>query len=102
MRKDSDFDVTDHIKVYVNNNDKIAEVVKNNEAEIAKIVLGDEFVYGQDGANAKSWDINGEKVNLSVEKLSLFKAIANCDSLFIIIQKNICILSVFMLYYLRE
>ena len=69
MRKDSDFDVTDHIKVYVNNNDKIAEVVKNNEAEIAKIVLGDEFVYAQDGANAKSWDINGEKVNLSVEKL---------------------------------
>ena len=69
MRKDSDFDVTDHIKVYVNNNDKIAEVVKNNEAEIAKIVLGDEFVYAQDGANAKAWDINGEKVNLSVEKL---------------------------------
>ena len=69
MRKDSDFDVTDHIKVYVNNNDKITEVVKNNEAEIAKIVLGDEFVYAQDGANAKAWDINGEKVNLSVEKL---------------------------------
>ncbi len=69
MRKDSDFDVTDHIKVYVNNNDKIAEVIKNNEAEIAKIVLGDEFVYSQDGTNAKSWDINGEKVTLSVEKL---------------------------------
>ena len=69
MRKDSDFDVTDHIKVYVDGNDKIAEVIKNNEAEIAKIVLGDEFIYGQDGANAKSWDINGEKVTLSVEKL---------------------------------
>ncbi len=69
MRKDSDFDVTDHIKVYVNGNDKIAGVIKNNEAEIAKIVLGDEFVYGKDADNAKAWDINGEKVTLSVEKL---------------------------------
>ena len=69
MRKDSDFDVTDHIKVYVNGNDKIAGVIKSNEAEIAKIVLGDEFVYGEDADNAKAWDINGEKVTLSVEKL---------------------------------
>ncbi len=69
MRKDSDFDVTDHIKVYVNGNDKIAGVIKSNEAEIAKIVLGDEFVYGEDADNAKAWDINGEKVTLSVVKL---------------------------------
>ena len=69
MRKDSDFNVTDHIKVYVNDNDKIAQVIKNNEAEIAKIVLGDEFVYSASAENAKSWDINGEKVTLSVEKL---------------------------------
>ena len=69
MRKDSDFNVTDHIKVYVDGNDKIASVIKNNEAEIAKIVLGDEFVYGASADNAKSWDINGEKVTLSVEKL---------------------------------
>jgi isoleucyl-tRNA synthetase len=69
MRKDSDFNVTDHIKVYVDGNDKIADVIKNNEAEIAKIVLGDEFVYGASTENAKSWDINGEKVMLSVEKL---------------------------------
>ena len=47
----------------------IAQVMKNTEAEIAKIVLGDEFVYGASAENAKSWDINGEKVTLSVEKL---------------------------------
>ena len=39
------------------------------KAEIAKIVLGDEFIYGASSVNAKSWDINGEKVTLSVEKL---------------------------------
>ena len=69
MRKDSDFNVTDHIAVYVNDNDKIAEIIKNNETEIAKVVLGDKFEYGKSAANAKAWDINGEKVTLSVEKL---------------------------------
>ena len=69
MRKDSDFNVTDHITVYVNGNEKVESIVKNNEAEIAKIVLGDSFVYGSTTENAKPWDINGEKVTLSVEKL---------------------------------
>ena len=69
MRKDSDFNVTDHITVYVSGNEKIEAVIKNNESEIAKIVLGDEFVYGASADNAKAWDINGEKVTLSVEKL---------------------------------
>ena len=69
MRKDSDFNVTDHIVVYVNGNDKLATIVKNNEAEIAKIVLGDKFVYGESISSAKEWDINGEKVYLSVEKI---------------------------------
>ncbi len=69
MRKDSGFDVTDHITVYVAGNEKIEGYVKANEAEIAKIVLGDKFVYGETSDNAKAWDINGEKVTLSVQKM---------------------------------
>ena len=69
MRKDSGFDVTDHITVYVNGNDKIAGYIKANEEEISKIVLGDSIVYDKNGSNAKEWDINGEKVTLSVEKI---------------------------------
>ena len=69
MRKDSGFDVTDHIAVYVSENDKIQAFVQKNEEDIAKIVLGDKFIYGSSTENAKSWDINGEKVTLSVEKL---------------------------------
>ena len=69
MRKDSNFYVTDHIVVYVAENEKIQALVKNNEEEIAKIVLGDKFVYGSSASNAKTWDINGEKVSLSVEKI---------------------------------
>ena len=69
MRKDSGFDVTDHIAVYISGNEKIEGYVKENEAEIAKIVLGDKFVYGEAGDISKVWDINGEKVTLSVQKL---------------------------------
>ncbi len=69
MRKDSGFDVTDHIAVYIDGNEKVANYVKKNEKEIAKVVLGDRFEYQKTSANAKEWDINGEKVTLSVEKL---------------------------------
>jgi hypothetical protein len=30
---------------------------------------GDKIVYNENGQNAKEWDINGEKVTLSVEKI---------------------------------
>ena len=68
MRKDSGFDVTDHITVCVNGNEKVEGVIKANEAEIAKIVLADDFKYSCTDENAKEWNINGEQVVLSVVK----------------------------------
>ena len=68
MRKDSGFDVTDHITVCINGNEKVEGVIKSNEQEIAKIVLADEFKYSHTDANAKEWNINGEQVVLSVVK----------------------------------
>ena len=69
MRKDSGFEVMDHIKVSLNGNDKLAEIVKANESSIATKVLANEVVYGSDVSNAKEWDINGEKVIIGVEKV---------------------------------
>ena len=68
MRKDSGFEVTDHIKVYVSGNEKIASVLKKNEAELKRIVLGNDVIY-EAGASQKEWDINGEKVSLGVERV---------------------------------
>ena len=68
MRKDSGFEVMDHIKVSVNGNDRVAAVVKANEKAIAAKVLADAVVYGSDVAGAKEWDINGETVTIGVEK----------------------------------
>ncbi len=67
MRKDADFNVTDRIKIYVEGNDKIAEIMNANAEEIKNVVLGNEFVVGAMGGISKDWNINGEKVVLGVE-----------------------------------
>ena len=68
MRKDSDFQVTDRIKVYVTGNAKIAEVMEKNADEIKRVVLGDAFVMDAACDNSKEWNINGEKMTLGVSK----------------------------------
>ncbi len=68
MRKDSDFEVMDHIKVYVNGNAKIADIITKNESAIATKVLADAFMMDQTCANSKEWNVNGENVSIGVEK----------------------------------
>ncbi len=67
MRKDSDFEVMDHITVYISGNAKVAEVVQKNEKAIGDKVLADSFVYAQGGI-AKEWNVNGETVTIGVER----------------------------------
>ena len=68
MRKEADFEVMDHITVYVNGNDKIAEIVKKNEQTIGEKVLADAFRFEQGGSTVKEWNVNGENVTIGVEK----------------------------------
>ncbi len=68
MRKDSGFEVMDHIKVFINGNDRVADVVKKNENAISVKVLADEIVYGADCEGAKNWNVNGEDVTIGVQK----------------------------------
>ncbi len=69
MRKDADFDVPDHITVYIQGNDKLAEIFTNNKEEIMTDVLADEFVIGSTDGHTAEWDINGEKVTFGVKKM---------------------------------
>ena len=69
MRKDSGFEVTDHIRLSIAGNDRVAEILKKNEAAVAADVLADAVCYGSVAENAKEWNLNGEKVSLSVERL---------------------------------
>ena len=68
MRKDSGFEVMDHIKVGIAGNDKLAAIVAKNEKAIADKVLADSIDKDATYANSKEWNVNGEKVTLSVEK----------------------------------
>ena len=70
MRKEADFEVMDHIKVSLTGNDKLFAIVEKNSASIAGKVLADSIEANASYSVSKDWDINGEKVNISIEKLS--------------------------------
>ncbi|MBQ7356201.1 MAG: class I tRNA ligase family protein, partial [Clostridia bacterium] len=69
MRKDSGFEVMDNIKIAFAGNEKIFEIVKRNAEEIKSETLGVEISYNVNLQFAKEWNINGEKVVISVEKI---------------------------------
>ena len=68
MRRDADFEVTDHITVAFSGNAQIEELVRANMEKIAGDVLADEIVFDQEFEIAKEWSLNGEKVTISVKR----------------------------------
>ena len=68
MRKEADFEVMDRITVSYESSAKIKDVFEANKDVIAGEVLADEIVCGVSGTHTKEWNINGEKVTLSVNK----------------------------------
>ena len=69
MRKDAGFEVMDHIRVSMQDNEKIAGIVQKNEEQIKSEVLANETKYDGAVGFKKEWNINGEKVTFGVEKL---------------------------------
>ena len=69
MRKDSGFEVMDNIKVAFVGNETVEGIAKRNEAEILDETLGTALLIGETLKFSKEWNINGEKVTISVEKV---------------------------------
>ena len=69
MRKESGFEVTDHIRVSVNGNDKLSEIAQKNKEAISGKVLADELTSGAEYAVSKEWNINGENAVIAVERV---------------------------------
>lgn len=67
MRKDSGFEVTDHIHVCYSGSDKLKAVIADFEEEIKAQLLA-ETIVEQKAESAKEWNINGEKVSISITK----------------------------------
>ena len=70
MRKEAGFEVMDHICVYQQNNDKIADILTRYADTIRSEVLADDIRTGEMGGYTKEWNINGETGILGVEKIA--------------------------------
>ena len=68
MRKEADFEVTDHITVTYEGTEKIASIFEAYKEEIKGNVLADEIVKEAPKGYVKEWNINGEQVTLGVER----------------------------------
>ena len=69
MRKEAGFEVTDHIRVSVQGNEKLEELLKKHKSEILPEVLAEDLVFDTKIGYSKEWNVNGEEVTLGVEKL---------------------------------
>ena len=67
MRKEAGFEVTDHIAVYMQGNEKVADITEKNAMEISVDTLADEFDFDSMDGYSKEWDLNGEKVTIGVK-----------------------------------
>lgn len=69
MRKDSGFEVTDRIRIGVAGNARVEDILRRNEAAVCAGTLALGVTYGTLGDNARAWDVNGERVTLSVTRV---------------------------------
>ena len=69
MRKESGFEVTDHIRVSINGNDRLSEIAQKNKEAISGKVLADELTSGAEYGVSKEWNINGENAVIAVERV---------------------------------
>lgn len=68
MRKEAGFEVVDHIVLSQSGNDRIAEIIKKNEAVIKNDTLADDIIYNNVEGYTKDWNLNGELTSLGVSK----------------------------------
>ena len=67
MRKEADFNVTDHIAVTVDGSEKIKAIVSAHASEIGGDVLADAVTLTAPEGVVKEWDINGEAAVIGVK-----------------------------------
>jgi isoleucyl-tRNA synthetase len=69
MRKDAGFEVMDHIRLSLNNNEKLAGLAERNSEAICGKVLAQALTSGKHFAVEKEWNVNGEQVSIALEKV---------------------------------
>lgn len=67
IRKESNFEVADKVKLYVSKNEKLMNVVKKFENTIKKETLATDIIY-EENEKSTVYNINGEELSIFVEK----------------------------------
>ena len=67
MRKECGLEVTDHIALDLSGNAKLTAIAAKNEAFIREITLADSVSYDAPAGTSKEWNINGEKLTISIK-----------------------------------
>lgn len=67
MRKEKGFEVLDKINLYVADNEKLIQLIKQNEETIKHDTLALNVIYNEPRADYIDTNINGEKLNIDVE-----------------------------------
>ncbi len=70
MRKDTGFEVTDHILVRVVASEKIQNIFVDHAEEIKRDVLAENIMMGEMNGHTAEWNINGENVTFGLSKVS--------------------------------
>ena len=68
MRKEADFNVTDHITVTIEGDGAAVNAAEKHGAAGAGDVLADSVVFGKADGFVKQWDLNGEQVTIGVKR----------------------------------
>ena len=67
MRKECGLEVTDHIALDLSGNPRLVEIACRNEAFIREITLADSLSCDAPMGTSKEWNINGEKLTISIQ-----------------------------------
>ena len=67
MRKECGLEVTDHISLDLSGNPRLVEIARRDEAFIREITLADSLSCDAPMGTSKEWNINGEKLTLSIK-----------------------------------
>lgn len=69
MRKEAGFNVTDHIEVYCQGSEKVAQVLRENQQSILHDVLGEACHFDILEGYTAQQDVNGETVTFGVKRV---------------------------------
>ncbi len=69
MRKDSGFEVMDHINVHISDNDKLKDIIVKNFDKVKTQILAEKLIVDSKIDNSKQWELNDENIFIGVERI---------------------------------